>query len=44
MKITEDEVKRNSEKITRILNSGNHCELKIEKGQVAVIEIRRRLK
>ena len=44
MKITKDDIVAHADTITDVLNSGKVCELKIEKGRVTIIEIKRKLK
>lgn len=44
MKISKDKVIESAELIADVLNSGKVCEIKIEKGELAIIEIKRKLK
>lgn len=44
MRISEDVIKSQASTIADVLNKGCVCELKIEKGEIAIIEIKRKLK
>lgn len=44
MRINADVIKSQADSIAEVLNKGCVCELKIEKGEIAIIEIKRKLK
>lgn len=44
MKITKEDIVAHADAIVDVLNGGKVCELKIEKGEVTIIEIKRKLK
>lgn len=44
MKITSEQVKAKADLIADILNSGKVCEVKIEKSEITLVEIKRKLK
>lgn len=44
MRVNADVIRTHADSIAEVLNKGCVCELKIEKGEVAIIEIKRKLK